>query len=98
MTITTRIQRSFFFVLIALAVVLMAAPQVSTAATIVIVNNDGAGEGFNDPTPVAPVGGNPGVTLGAQRLFLFNYAAAIWGGILPSSVVIQVLKRCRASN
>jgi hypothetical protein len=47
----------------------MAAPQVSTAATIVIVNNDGAGEGFNDPTPVAPVGGNPGVTLGGGLAF-----------------------------
>ena len=38
------------------------------AATITVVNMDGAGEGFNDPTPVAPVGGNPGTTLGAQRL------------------------------
>ena len=28
-------------------------------AKITIVNNDGPGEGFNDPTPVAPVGGNP---------------------------------------
>lgn len=33
------------------------------AATVVIQNNDGAGEGFNDPTVVAPVGGNPGTTL-----------------------------------
>ena len=32
------------------------------AATITIVNNDGATEGFNDPTVVAPVGGNPGTT------------------------------------
>jgi hypothetical protein len=61
------------------------------AATITIINNDGAGEGFNDPTPVAPVGGNPGTTLGAQRLFVFNHAAAIWGSILPSAVTIQVL-------
>lgn len=62
----------------------------ANAATLVIVNNDGPGEGFNDATPVAPVGGNPGVTLGQQRLNLFNHAAAIWGAILPSSVTIQV--------
>src|SRR5262249_60190992 len=35
-------------------------PTVTRAATITIINNDGAGEGFNDPTPAAPVGGNPG--------------------------------------
>lgn len=60
------------------------------AATITIVNNNAAGVGFNDPTPRAPVGGNPGVTLGAQRLFIFQHAASIWGSILPSNVTILV--------
>ena len=60
------------------------------AATITIVNLDGAGEGFNDPTPVAPVGGNPGTTLGQQRLNVFQYAANIWGSLLTSSVQIRV--------
>jgi hypothetical protein len=60
------------------------------AATISIINADGLNEGFNDPTPVAPVGGNPGVTIGQQRLNVFNQAAAIWGGILQSNVVIVV--------
>jgi hypothetical protein len=60
------------------------------AATIVIVNNDGAGEGFNDPTAVAPVGGNPGVTRGQQRLNVFQAAANIWGALLPSAVTIRV--------
>jgi len=60
------------------------------AATITIVNNDGVNEGFNDPTPRAPVGGNPGTTIGAQRLFVFQHAAAIWGSILPSTVQIVV--------
>lgn len=63
---------------------------VASAATIIIVNNDGAGEGFNDPTPVAPVGGNPGTTIGSQRLFIFQYAANIWGATLPSTITIQV--------
>jgi len=60
------------------------------AATITIVNIDGAGEGFNDPTPAAPVGGNPGTTIGQQRLNVFQQAAAIWGALLPSAVEIRV--------
>ncbi|MBI5835791.1 MAG: T9SS type A sorting domain-containing protein [Candidatus Eisenbacteria bacterium] len=62
----------------------------SAAATITIVNADGAGEGFNDATPAAPVGGNPGTTIGAQRLYVFQHAANIWGGILTSPIAIQV--------
>jgi PA domain len=60
------------------------------AASIVIVNTDPAGTGLNDPTPVAPVGGNAGTTLGAQRLIVFQQAAAIWGGLLTSTVPIRV--------
>jgi hypothetical protein len=36
------------------------------------------GTGFADPTPAAPVGGNPGTTVGEQRIFVFLQAAAIW--------------------
>lgn len=60
------------------------------AATIVIVNQNAPRVGFNDPTPVTPVGGNPGVTLGAQRLFAFQHAADIWGATLTSSVPIRI--------
>ena len=75
----------------ALAVLLsMLVTGVAGAATITIFNNDGVGEGFNDATPRAPVGGNPGLTVGQQRLNLFNHAAGIWGGILPSVVPIIV--------
>jgi hypothetical protein len=66
------------------------ASPVVHATTITIVNNDGAGEGFNDPTPVAPVGGNPGTTLGAQRLNAFQRAADIWAGLISSTVTIRV--------
>lgn len=58
--------------------------------SITIQNNDPAGQGFNDPTPVAPIGGNPGTTLGQQRLNSFNYAASIWGSILDSQVPIVI--------
>jgi hypothetical protein len=65
------------------------------AATITIQNNDGAGEGFNDATPVPwnPLvgeGGNFATTLGAARLNVFNQAAAIWGAFLDSNVPITV--------
>ena len=53
------------------------------AATITIVNGDPAGVGFNDPTAVAPVGGNAGATLGQQRLNAFQAAANRWVPPLP---------------
>jgi hypothetical protein len=59
-------------------------------ATIVIVNNDPAGVGFNDPTPIAPVGGNQGTTLGQQRLNAFYFAASIWSAHIDSSVPIRI--------
>ena len=65
-------------------------PPVARAATITVINNDDPGEGFNDPTPRAPVGGNSGTTLGAQRLIAFQRAADIWGGLLASAVTIRV--------
>lgn len=61
------------------------------AADIIIVNGNAAGVGFNDPTPVAPVGGNPGTTLGEQRLNAFQFAAQLWGAQLDSAVPIRVL-------
>jgi uncharacterized repeat protein (TIGR01451 family) len=61
-----------------------------TAATISIVVQDGASEGFNDPTPAVPVGGNPGLTVGQQRLNVFQRAADIWGARLSSTVPILV--------
>ena len=75
---------------IAAAMLLGALAGPASAATITIINLDDPGEGFNDPTPAAPVGGNPGTTIGAQRLYVFNYAAQIWGSILPSTVEIRI--------
>ena len=51
----------------------------NSAAIIKVVNLDGVGEGFNDPTPFTPVGGNPAVTLGDARLLAFQHAAFLWG-------------------
>lgn len=66
------------------------AGQAQAAATIVINNTNAAGVGFNDTTPAVPVGGNPGTTLGAQRLFAFTYAANVWGATLTSNVNIVI--------
>ena len=75
-----------------LVAALAAVPSAAfAAATIFIVNDDGPNEGFNDPTPVAPVGGNPGTTLGQQRLNAFQFAADIWGSILDSDAPIYIL-------
>ncbi|MFL6710297.1 MAG: PA domain-containing protein [Massilia sp.] len=62
----------------------------ASAATIQIQNRDPAGFGFNDPTPVAPVGGNMGTTLGQQRLNVYRYVADIWEKNLDSPVPITV--------
>lgn len=73
----------------ALAALLIAALPLG-AATITIVNTDGPGEGFNDPTAASPVGGNSGTTLGEQRLIAFQAAADTWGAIIESEVEIFV--------
>ena len=77
----------------ALLIGALALAPVAKAATITIVNLDGAGEGFNDPGAAdadSTAGGNSGATLGAQRLLAFQYAANIWGGLLSSAVEIKV--------
>ncbi|TFW34554.1 PA domain-containing protein [Massilia horti] len=60
------------------------------AAKIDIKSRDPAGKGFNDPTPVAPVGGNPGTTLGEQRWNVYKYVAKVWEDALQSDVTITV--------
>lgn len=62
------------------------------SATFNIVNNDGAGEGFNDATAAFVVGegGNAGTTRGQQRLNVFNAAAAVWAAFLDSNVPTNV--------
>jgi hypothetical protein len=76
-----------------LALAVAATPGVASAsaqATFEIVNTNAPGVGFNDPTPATPVGGNPGTTVGEQRLNAFRYAASIWGASLASPVTIRI--------
>ncbi|HJQ41300.1 MAG TPA: PA domain-containing protein, partial [Thermoanaerobaculia bacterium] len=71
------------------ATLLGALPLFAGSGKIVIVNNDRPGTGFNDPTPATPVGGNPGTTLGQQRLNVFLAAAEKWSINLDTNVDIR---------
>lgn len=75
---------------IALLLLTLASTSAFAKAKITIVNGDATNFGFNDTTPVQPVGGNSGTTLGQQRLNAFNEAARIWSEILDSDVEIRI--------
>jgi hypothetical protein len=72
----------------ALMLVLLMGGKALADASFSIITSDYPDEGFNDPTPVAPVGGNTGTTLGEQRLIAFEHAAKLWGAKLDSGVMI----------
>jgi PA domain len=91
MTVNSRFGRRALVRACGMAAAILTLPAISQgAATIAILNNNAAGVGFNDPAPAAPVGGNPGTTLGQQRLNAFQAAANIWGAQLNSTVTIVV--------
>jgi PA domain len=69
-------------------IVLSTAP--ARAADIILNIVDPPNLGFNDPTPVNPVGGNAGTTLGEQRRIVFQTAASIWEAALAPEVDIVI--------
>src|SRR5262245_26574697 len=69
-------------------IVLATAP--ARAADIILNIVDPPNLGFNDPTPVAPVGGNAGTTLGEQRRIVFQTAASIWEAALAPNVDVVI--------
>ena len=77
-------------VLVLLAALALRPDAARAAVTIVIQNTDAPGVGFNDPTLAVPVGGNPGTTLGQQRLNVFQGAANIWGANLNAVPTIVI--------
>ena len=77
--------------LFAVVVVLACSTNIFAGANVIVLNADGPDEGFNDPTPVAPVGGNTGTTRGQQRLIAFQFAADTWGATLDSNQDIFVV-------
>jgi hypothetical protein len=74
-----------------LALLLALAPEQARAyATFEVEITDDPGEGFNDMTAVAPVGGNMGTTRGEQRLNALRYATELWGEAIDSEVPIRI--------
>jgi hypothetical protein len=60
------------------------------AAAMIVVNEDGPGEGLNDPAPFVAEGGNYSATLGEARLHAVQFAAGLVGNLLDSSVPIRI--------
>ena len=72
--------RKLLSMLLTLVVALLPASAFASA-TINIISDDAPGTGFFDPTPAAPVGGNPGTTLGDQRIVAYLAAGDKWGTV-----------------
>ena len=73
-----------------LATALALASGIASAGEITPVNMDAPGTGLNDTTPAAPVGGNPGITIGEQRRIVYQFAADLWGAVLQNDAEIRV--------
>jgi hypothetical protein len=93
-TVLTKLALAVF----SLAILVMASDRTFGAVPIVILNNDQPNVGFNDSTPVTPVGNNTGTTLGQQRLNAFQFAANVWGATLNSNVTITIRASWAALN
>lgn len=83
-------KRATHCALLIAATLVLAAPALH-AADVVIVNTDGPGEGFNDPsTPTASMACPAGMTLGECRFACAQAAAQVWADQLASSVEVRV--------
>ena len=82
---------SYAGALMAAALLLASSATVYAQAPIFFVSLDEPGTGFNDPTPVDPVGGNTGATLGEQRTIVLQTALDQWGRLVGNMVSIVAL-------
>jgi len=86
--------RAILHVAIAFAALALGAVSPTFAqGRIVVINGNLPGVGFNDTTAATPVGGNPGTTLGEQRMNVFLFAANVWTQVLNPKVDIYVWAR-----
>lgn len=69
---------------------MLASASAQAAVTIQVINQDPAGQGLNDTRAAAPVGGNPGTTVGQQRQIVYRFAADLLGTSLTSAVPVKV--------
>ena len=77
-------------VLLLTLIVSLAASSSARGSVSIVIQVDPTDTGFNSKTPVTPVGGNNGTTLGQQRLIAFQFAAGIWGATLNGGPPITV--------
>ncbi|MEE2777181.1 MAG: hypothetical protein VYE73_10545 [Acidobacteriota bacterium] len=75
---------------IAATLLVLLVPATVWAGELVIEVADEADVGFNDPSPVSPVTGNPGTTVGEQRLNVLEAAGRDWLNRLVSMPDIRV--------
>jgi hypothetical protein len=81
---------------------LWSSPKVG-AVEAVLVNLDGAGKGLNDVAVAAPVGGNPGTTVGEQRQIVYRFALDMFAALLHGAEPLRVRAsfaplQCDAAN
>jgi uncharacterized protein (TIGR03382 family) len=69
---------------------LLVSPLALGGAEIRILDGNKSGEGLNDRTAAEPLGGNPGRSVGEQRLMAAQYAAALWSATLGNQVSISI--------
>ncbi len=79
-----------------LLVLLVQVSSLQAAASIVVVNADGADEGFNDSTPFTATGNNSAATLGQARLNALQYAADLIARVINSNVEIKISAQMNA--
>jgi PA domain len=73
------------------ALLLASSTPVDAQAPVILVSLDDPGTGSDDPTPVEPVGGNLGTTLGEQRTIVLQTALEQWGRLVGNTVPIVAL-------
>jgi uncharacterized protein (TIGR03382 family) len=69
---------------------LLVSPLALGGAEIRILDGNASGQGLNDRSTAETVGGNPGKSVGEQRLMAAQYAAALWSATLGNQVPISV--------
>ena len=73
-----------------LTFILIGLVSLSHAGSVIIVNEDSAGEGLNDQTTVSPIDGNKATTLGQQRLAVLQLAADVIENIFDLNVDVKI--------
>ncbi len=75
---------------------LLSISSLQAATKIVVINGDGANEGFNDSAAFTATGNNSALSLGRARLNALQYAANLIAQVINSNVEIKVYAKMDA--